>query len=102
LIPETVSLGMRLNGPLENCGAQWSQWYRQHGMGTMCVLTLHYLAASGRVSANPLNISYQLVKECPGFDGGDQQPWTCTARRIVAHNSDEIDIPDIHLADYQF
>jgi hypothetical protein len=88
------------NGTLENCGAQWPEWYRWHGMGTRCTLTLNYLATSGRVSVNP--VSYQLVKECPCFAGGDQQLWTCTAQRIMAHGSDEIDIPGIHLADYQF
>lgn len=102
LIPEPVPLGMRLNGSVENCGAQWPEWYRQHGMGTTCTLTLDYLAASAKVSLNPLRVSYQLVKECPGLGGSDPQQWICTAQRITAHDSDEIDIPSIHLADYQF
>jgi hypothetical protein len=69
-------------------------------MGTMCVVTSSF-AASGRVS-NPLRVSYQLVKECPGFRVGDEPQSQCTVQRIIDRNSDEIDIPGIHLADYQF
>jgi hypothetical protein len=58
--------------------------------------------ASRKVPANLLRVSYQLVKECPGFHVADDPQAQCIVQRVIDRTSDEIDIPAIHLADYQF
>ena len=100
LLPEPVPGGMVLNGPSENCGGEWPEWYGEHGMGAECLVTMP-LALSGASSPSELRVSYQLVKECL-IRGGDEPQAKCTAQRIIDRDSDEIDISGIHLGDYQF
>ena len=100
LLPEPVPVGMVLNGPSENCGGEWPEWYGEHGMGAKCLVTMP-LALSGASSPGELRVSYQMVKEC-FIRGGDEPQAKCTAARIIDRDSDEIDNSGIHLGDYQF
>ena len=64
LLPEPVPAGMVLNGPSDNCGGEWPEWYGEHGMGAKCLVTMP-LALSGASSpaALPAQSAEQLVAD---------------------------------------